>query len=85
MTLAAQHWEDPDRVALRPTFGWLDTALPYDPTTLGLPTHVHTSPPGMVPRIVVDPSADHPLVRDQQNGLTWHGVAELNRRLLKGE
>ena len=84
MTLAGRHWEDPDRVTLPPTFGWLNTWLPYDTTTLGLPTHVHTSPPGVVPRIVVDASEAHPLVRDQQNGLTWHEVAELNRRLLGG-
>jgi len=85
MRLASQHWEDPDRVTLPPTFGWLNSWLPYDTTILGLPTHVHTNAPGVVPRVVVDPSVDHPLVREQQNGLTWHRVAELNRRLLDGE
>ena len=83
MDLTSEHWEDPDRASLPPMFGWLCTALEYEPPTLSLPTHVHTRDPGVVPSIELDPGLDHPLAVEQREGITWHRVAEINARLLR--
>lgn len=80
-----EHWDDPDRAALPPMFGWLSTSLsPYDQPTNPLATHVHTRPPGLAPFIEVDPSLDHPLAREQVAGISLHRVAELNSLILGG-
>ncbi len=73
-------WNDPRRVAEAPYFGWLSNSLPGYPETLGLPLDVMT--PGLDRR----PSfrlhdGDHPLVREQREGITMERVrdiAELN-------
>jgi hypothetical protein len=82
MRTTVEHWNDPERSALPPMFGWLNTELPYDATTLDLPTRVHTRVPGVVPLVEPDPAVDHPLVREHREGITWHRVAELNDQLL---
>ncbi|WP_420271808.1 DUF2199 domain-containing protein [Occultella aeris] len=83
MQLAAKRWDDPNRVNLDPMFGWLNNRLaPFDPPTMNLAVNVHTRPPGVVPLIELDPSSDHPLALEQQEGITLHRVAELNRLLL---
>ena len=83
MKTTVEHWDDPERTALPPMFGWLcNWLLPYDPPTTNLPVNVHTRAPGMVPLFELDPSIDHPLVREQFAGITIHRVAELNRILL---
>jgi hypothetical protein len=85
MKKTVEHWDDPDRAALAPMFGWLcNWLLPYEPPTTNLAVNVHTRPPGTVPLIEVDPSSDHPLAREQVDGITIHRVAELNRLLLAG-
>ncbi len=82
MRTTVEHWNDPERSALPPMFGWLNTEDPYDATTLDLPTRVHTRVPGVVPLVEPDPAMDHPLVREHREGITWHRVAELNDQLL---
>lgn len=82
MRTTAEHWDDPQRDQLPPMFGWLNTALPYREPTLSIPTHVHTRAPGSVPLIELDPGIDHELVREQQEGITWHRVGEINATLL---
>lgn len=85
MRTTVEHWDDPDRAGLPPMFGWLCTWLmPYEPPTTNLAVNVHTRAPGTVPLIELDPSVDHPLVREQVDGITMHRVAELNRLLLPG-
>ncbi|MEI7056379.1 DUF2199 domain-containing protein [Nocardioides sp. CCNWLW239] len=85
MKMTVEHWEDPERAGLPPMFGWLSNWLmPYDPPTTNLAVNVHTRAPGTVPLIQLDPSIDHPLVREQVDGITIHRVAELNRLLLAG-
>ncbi|MDP3893301.1 DUF2199 domain-containing protein [Nocardioides sp.] len=83
MDTTIEHWDDPQRDQLPPMFGWLNNELPpYDESTLSLPTHVHTQAPGLVPLIELDPGIDHPLIREQLEGISAHRVAELNRLLL---
>ena len=85
MATTEQHWSDPDRAALPPMFGWLANELGlYDQPTALLAAHVHTRPPGMAPFVELDPSLDHPLVREQVDGISLHRVAELNRQIMGG-
>jgi hypothetical protein len=85
LALAYEHWDDADRaLKVPPLFGWLASELPYEPSTLGLRTQVHTRPPGLVPLVEVDPSGGHPLAREQAEGISRHRVAELNAVILGG-
>lgn len=84
MRTTVEHWDDVTRGDLPPMFGWLDSQLPYDQDTLGLATQVHTRAPGVVPLVEPDPGADHPLVREHRDGMTWHRVAEINEILTGG-
>lgn len=78
----ADHWDDPARASMPPVFGWLCNELPYDQPTTSLATHVHNREPGMVPYIELDPSIDHPLVREQQTGISLHRLAQINQALM---
>jgi hypothetical protein len=49
---------------------------------MNLAVNVHTREPGVVPLIELDLTSDHPLAREQREGITLHRVAELNRLLL---
>lgn len=63
-------------------FGWLDNWLsPFEKPTTNLAVNVHMRAPGIVPLIELDPTSDHPLAREQREGITLHRVAELNRLL----
>jgi hypothetical protein len=75
-------WEAPDRDSEPPFFGWLASALPYEPGTLGLKTNVHFRPPGVVPSIEIEPT-DHPLAVAQRDGMAIAdiiAIAERNHR-----
>lgn len=77
-------WDAPDRDQEAPFFGWLASALPYEPSTLGLKTNVHFRPPGIAPAIEVEPT-DHPLAVAQRQGITMARIiaiaeANLNHR-----
>ena len=78
MDIVHENWNNPDRARLEPRFGWLNTALPYDESTVGLATMMHSRERGVVPYLHLDPSVDHPLVREQLHGITLHRVAEFN-------
>lgn len=84
MKKIAEHWDDPARASLPPVFGWLCNELPYKKSTISIPTHVHTREPGVVPYIQLDPSVDHPLVREQGEGISLHRLAEINEAALGG-
>lgn len=75
-------WRDPARVDSPAIKGLLDTSLPYDPPTRGLPAQVHQRPVGEVPSVTVVDSAGHPLQAEQDRGRDGHWLAELNARLL---
>lgn len=82
MEKMVKHWDDPARASLAPVFGWLCNELPYENPTTSIPTHVHSREPGVVPYIQLDPSVDHPLVREQGNGISLHRLAEINESAL---
>ena len=65
-----------------PVFGWLCDELPYETPTTSIATHVHNRVPGVVPYIELDPSVDHPLVREQASGISLHRLAEINKAVL---
>jgi len=56
--------------------------LPYERSTISTPTLVHSRDPGLVPFIQLDPSSDHPLVREQGMGITLHRLAEINQLVI---
>jgi hypothetical protein len=75
-------WTTPGRESEPPYFGWLCTELPlYEPSTLGLKTHVHTQPVGERPTIELEPS-DHPLAVEQRTGITAARVQEIAERFM---
>lgn len=78
----ADRWDDPARASLPPVFGWLCNELPYDQSTISIATHVHNREPGVVPYIELDPSVDHPLVREQKTGISRHRLAEINNAVM---
>jgi len=78
----ADHWDDPARSSLPPVFGWLCNELPYDRPTTSIATHVYNREPGVVPYIELDPSVDHPLVREQATGISLHRLAEINKAVM---
>jgi len=69
-------WESEGREVEPPYFGWLQSALPYEPTTLSLKTSVQTMPVGERPNIILEPS-DHPLSIEQKHGITMARVQKI--------
>lgn len=76
-------WETEGREAEPPYFGWLQSALPYEPSTLSLKTHVQTMPVGQRPTIVLE-STDHPLSHEQRDGITLARVRKIAEACLHG-
>jgi hypothetical protein len=81
MVQVARKWRDRNRSRLAPMFCWLSNALPYDKPTMPLPGRVFLRSPGLPPSVELDSSVKHPLVTEQQTGITGHRVAELTRML----
>jgi hypothetical protein len=73
---ASALWHVEGRESEPPYFGWLQSALPYASSTLALATNVHTAPLGERPFIELQPS-DHPLFREQNEGITWARVQQI--------
>lgn len=81
---ASELWHVEGRESEPPSFGWLSTELTaYEPTTLNLPTLVHTRPVGLRPIVEVEQTG-HPLAVEQADGITTARVHELAERLLHG-
>ena len=81
---ACKLWESPGRESEPPYFGWLCTALPCYPETVGLKTMVHTRAVGRRPFIEVEPT-DHPLAEEQRNGITSDRIQEIAEIVLHGK
>jgi hypothetical protein len=64
-----------------PIFGWLNSSLPYDPTTINLKTNLHWRGRGQRPFVEVEPT-DHPLAVEQRDGIHWERAYELAGMLL---
>jgi hypothetical protein len=76
------HYEAIQRSHIGPFFGWLCTRLPIYPETLHLKTMVHLRDNGTRPRIELD-ATDHPLSRDQHEGITLQRALEIVHQLDK--
>lgn len=63
--------------------GWLSSELPLYPPCLKLVCEVHTQPVGYRPLMLLR-AADHPLVREQQEGITVERVQEIMEWFLHG-
>jgi len=80
---ASELWHTRGRESEQPYFGWLQSALPYEPTTLSLKTTLQTMPLGERPIINLEPS-DHPLSLEQQRGITMARVQKIAEAALHG-
>lgn len=76
-------WNTAGREAEPPYFGWLQSSLPYQPSTLNLKTMVHTMPVGQRPVIELEPT-DHPLSLEQRNGIPMARVQQIVEAILHG-
>ena len=76
-------WESEGRESESPYFGWLQNALPYEPTTLNLKTHVQTMPVGERPTIVLE-LTPHPLSVEQHSGISMARVQQIVESALHG-
>ena len=72
-------WEDPARVEEPPFFGWFSNSLPGYPETLNLPLDVVAQPDDLRPELVLH-EGDHPLIREQRDGITLERVREIAAR-----
>ena len=72
----AERWEEEGRERERPYFAYVQTWMGPYPSTLGLEAKLHTRPVGERPLVELAP-ADHPLVREQHEGIDMARAAEL--------
>ena len=70
------HWEHPASDGLGPWFGWLSNGLKPYPDALNLPCRVHPQDHGQRPFLELD-DRDHPLSRDQREGITVERLMEI--------
>jgi hypothetical protein len=78
-------WDDPGRANVPPYFGWLSNWIAGYPDTRNLPSDVVMTEPDLRPSIELH-EGDHPLVREQQQGISMDRLLELiGQRLHDGE
>lgn len=80
---ASALWNVEGRESEPAYFGWLQSALPYQPSTLSLKTHVKTQALGERPLIEIEPS-DHPLSLEQLHGISMQRVQQIAEKALHG-
>ncbi|MFZ2266291.1 MAG: DUF2199 domain-containing protein [Azonexus sp.] len=76
-------WESEGRESEPACFGWLQSALPYAPSTLSMKTSVQTMPVGERPIITLE-ATEHPLSLEQQQGITMARVQQIAEAALHG-
>lgn len=69
-------WDARERVEEPAYFGWLSNSLPGYPETLNLKTDVITDSLNLRPRFVLH-DGDHPLIREQREGITIDRILDL--------
>jgi hypothetical protein len=74
-------WEAEGRETEPPCFGWFQSALPYEPSTLNLKASVQTMPVGERPLVTLEDSG-HPLAREQLEGITMAQVQKMVEAVL---
>jgi len=77
-------WTTEGRESESPYFAWVQSQFGPYPPTLGLASSLQTQPVGVRPLIELEP-ADHPLVREQREGIDMARVQELASWALHGE
>ena len=75
MKRALELWDQSGIDDEPPKFGWLCSSLPTYPQTMGLKTHVHFRSE-LRPLIEIEPT-DHPLAKEQRNGMSVERVQEI--------
>ena len=73
-------WEQLGRESEPPQQGRLSNFVPIYPDTLDLKTKVHTRPVGQRPYVELEPS-EHPLSREQREGISRARVEEIKAKL----
>jgi hypothetical protein len=81
---ASELWETQGRESEPSYFGWLQSSLPYEQTTLSLKTRLQTMPVGERPGIWLE-DTDHQLAREQRNGITMARVQQIAEAALHGK
>lgn len=69
-------WDDPARTEEPPYFGWLSNSIAGYPETLSLPLDVLTDKLEQRPIFVLH-EGDHPLIREQREGISRERVLEI--------
>ncbi len=69
-------WDDPRRTKEPAYFGWLSNSLPGYPETLSLQVDVVTGALELRPAILLH-DGDHPLIREQREGISMDRVREI--------
>ena len=77
----AEVFATPGRESEPPYPAWLQTELPGYPPTVSLKGWLQTRPVGERPTFALE-AADHPLAREQRDGVTAQWVRELAEKLL---
>jgi hypothetical protein len=75
-------WEDPEQSSEAPFPGLLANELPDMPPTLGLGGSVQLVGPERVPDFFLDPTIDHPFVREQEHGVFPERLLEWSMRAI---
>jgi hypothetical protein len=78
-------YDDDDQSKLGKMFSWLASALDGYPDTLALRCHLVPCNDGQRPLIELQTDQDHPLVRDQINGISLERAIELARPVLHAD
>jgi hypothetical protein len=73
---ALELWSTPGREDEPSYFGWLSSELPYEPSTLNLPTQVRTQQVGQRFLVEVEHN-NHPLSVEQHHGMSLAKVREI--------
>lgn len=71
--------DDPARRKPKPFFGWLASELPFETTTVGLPTTVSPNGAGELPSIWVNIASKHPLGAEQRQGISAERLEGIRR------
>jgi hypothetical protein len=77
-------FHETERSHMGPFFGWLNESLKPYPETLNLKTRVHLRDDGIRPYIELEPT-DHPLAREQREGIAGERVAEIYAAMVHGD
>jgi hypothetical protein len=81
---ACELWETQGRESEPSYFGWLQSSLPYEQTTLSLKTHIQTMPVGERPSIWLE-ETDHQLAKEQLHGISMARVQQIAEAALHSE